>query len=159
MSHRRNLTATLLTPLTGALLAVAMLLPAAPTGPAATVEPGLELRASKSVRVAYYAGAYTMQRLLDRCDGPVAVKFDGLRQRLLAQHDYCGGRWILGLERGDIVTLSNGNLAGRYRVNGSIKVVRKGTSAGVLRGMGNVVAQTCRPDGDTVRLVGLSRLS
>jgi hypothetical protein len=159
MPHRRKLAPTLMTPLLGALLALAMLLPTAPTGPTATIEPGLELRASKSVRVAYYAGPYTMQRLLDRCDGPVAVKFEGLRQRLLAQHDYCGGRWILGLERGDTVTLSNGNLAGRYRVNGNIKVVRKGTSAGVLRGMGNVVAQTCRPDGDTVRLVGLSRLS
>lgn len=142
----------------GALLTLAVLLPSSTAGKAPVVSIDVEPRASQSVSVAYYSAVSTMQSLLNRCDGPVSVKFDGIRPRLLAEHDYCGGRWILGLDRGDIVRISNGVLAGRYKVNGNIKVVKKGTSAAVLRGMGAVVAQTCRPDGDTVRLVGLTRL-
>lgn len=127
-------------------------------GPASVRAPGTGAAAAdRTVDVAYTAVASNMQRLLDRCDGPVAVTFDGIRQRLLAEHDYCGGRWVLGLDRGDVVRIEGGNIGGRYRA-GEIKVVRKGSSAGVLRGMGAVVAQTCRPDGDTLRLVGLSRI-
>jgi hypothetical protein len=155
MLVRRDLAAMVTTPLLGLLLALVTLIPTSSGSP---VEPAIELRGSQSMSIAYYATPYTMQRLLNRCDGPVAVRFDGIRPRLLAEHDYCGGRWILGLERGDIVRLTNGSLTGRYKVNDNIKVVRKGTSAGVLRGMGAVVAQTCRPDGDTLRLVGLSRI-
>lgn len=173
MLSRRDLGATLLALILAGMLAVATLLPqvAAMTvdGTAGSGGPGNSARgpvvhleitpqASRTVDVAYAAVPTTMQRLLDRCDGPVSVRFDGIRQRLLAQHDYCGGRWILGLEKGDVVRVYGGEIGGRYRVNGNIKVVRKDTSIAVLKGMGAVVAQTCRPDGDTLRLVGLSRI-
>jgi hypothetical protein len=108
-------------------------------------------------RVAHTARPGTMQRALDLCQGPVAVRFAGMRERLLAEHDFCGGGWIIALDEGQVVQLTGGGISGTYAV-GRATVVPKGTSAGVIRGLGDVVAQTCRPDGKTIRLVGLSRL-
>jgi len=115
-------------------------------------------RITRTEDVRYPATVSNMQALLDRCDGSVAIRFSGMAVRLLAEHDYCGGRWILRLDRGEVIRVVGGGISGIYRVNRNIKVVPTGSSASVLRGMGDVVAQTCRADGDTVRLVGLSRL-
>jgi len=112
-----------------------------------------------SVGVAHTAEASTMQERLDRCDGPVVVRFRGVRPALLAEHDYCGGRWILGLETGDMIRVSGADIGGRYRVTDKIKVVDKGRSSAAIRGMGDVVAQTCRRDGTTLRLVGLAKVT
>jgi len=102
-------------------------------------------RITRTEHIRYAATVSTMQALLDRCDGSVAIRF-------------CGGLWILHLDRGEVIEVVGGGIGGIYRVNGNIKVVPKGTSAYVLRGMGGVVAQTCRADGDTLRLVGLTKL-
>jgi len=115
-------------------------------------------RITRTEHVRYAATVSTMQALLDRCDGSVAIRFSGMAVRLLTEHDYCGGLWILDLDRGEVIEVVGGGIVGSYRVNGNIKVVPKGTSAYVLRGMGDVVAQTCRADGDTLRLVGLTKL-
>ena len=115
-------------------------------------------RSTRTEHVRYAATVSTMQALLDRCDGSVAIRFSGMAVRLLTEHDYCGGLWILHLDRGEVIEVVGGGIGGRYRVNGNIKVVPKGTSAYVLRGMGDVVAQTCRADCDTLRLVGLTEL-
>jgi hypothetical protein len=115
-------------------------------------------RITRTEHIRYAATVSTMQALLDRCDGSVAIRFSGIAVRLLTEHDYCGGLWILHLDRGEVIEVVGGGIGGIYRVNGNIKVVPKGTSAYVLRGMGGVVAQTCRADGDTLRLVGLTKL-
>jgi len=115
-------------------------------------------RITRTEHIRYAATVSTMQALLDRCDGSVAIRFSGIAVRLLTEHDYCGGLWILHLDRGEVIEVVGGGIGGIYRVNGNIKVVPKGTSAYVLRGMGDVVAQTCRADGDTLRLVGLTKL-
>lgn len=121
--------------------------------------PSLRLDVDKVVPVSDSTGAATMQDHLDRCDGPVLVRFAGLRERLLAEHDYCGGRWILRLRADQVLRLAGDSVGGIYQVNGRTDVVPKGTSAGVIRGLGDVVAQTCRPDGRTLRLVGLTRVA
>lgn len=114
--------------------------------------------AALSMGIAHKARAATMQERLDRCDGPVVVRFRAVRPALLAEHDFCGGRWILRLATGDVIRLAGGGLGGSYRVTDRIKVVEKGKSAAALRGMGDVVAQTCRRNGTTLRLVGLANL-
>lgn len=114
-------------------------------------------RPDRTERVAGTARPATMQQALDRCEGPVAVRFAGMRERLLAEHDFCGGDWVIALDEGQVVRLIGGGVSGTYAV-GRARVVPKGTSAGAIRGLGDVVAQTCRPDGKTLRLVGLSRL-
>ena len=111
-----------------------------------------------SVGVAHTASASTMQEQLDRCDGPVVVRFRGVRPALLAEHDFCGGLWIRRLVPGEVIRLAGGGIGGTYRVTDRIKVVEKGMSAAAIRGMGDVVAQTCRGNGSTLRLVGLSRV-
>jgi len=115
-------------------------------------------RITRTEYVRYAATVSTMQTLLDRCDGSVAIRFSVMAVRLLAEHDYCGGRWVLHLDPGDVIRVVGGGIRGIYRVNRNIKVVPTGSSAYVLRGMGDVVAQTCRADGDTLRLVGLTKL-
>jgi len=139
-----------------------------PTAPSVQVAPRVQLsarmhvsapRITRTEYVRYAATVSTMQTLLDRCDGSVAIRFSGMAVRLLAEHDYCGGRWILHLDPGDVIrVVVGGGIRGIYRVNRNIKVVPTGSSAYVLRGMGDVVAQTCRADGDALRLVGLTRL-
>lgn len=110
------------------------------------------------VEVAHSATPATVQDTLDLCQGAVTVRFAGIRPTLLAEHDYCGGTWVLGLDPGEVVRLRGSNDSGTYRVTRQIKVVPKGSSTFTLHGMGDVVAQTCRPDGSTMRLVGLSRI-
>jgi hypothetical protein len=138
----------------GALLRVAE--EPAPQDLASTAAP--VPRAELSVGVAHTAGASSLQSELDRCDGPVVARFAGIGPALLAEHDYCGGRWILRLRPGQVIRLSGSDVAGTYRVTERIKVVPKRTSSAALRGMGDLVAQTCRRDGRTLRLVGLSEI-
>jgi hypothetical protein len=110
------------------------------------------------VEVAHSATPATVEETLDLCQGPVAVRFEGIRPTLLAEHDFCGGTWVLGLDPGQVVDLRGSDDSGTYLVTRRIKVVPKGSPASTLQGMGDVVAQTCRPDGSTLRLVGLSRI-
>lgn len=110
------------------------------------------------VDVAHEASPATVQDALALCQGPVTVRFAGIGPTLLAEHDFCGGTWVLRLDPGEVVRLRGSDDAGTYRVTRRIKAVPKGSSAYVLEGMGDVVAQTCLPDGSTLRLVGLSRI-
>ena len=89
----------------------------------------------------------------------MAVRFHQVRPTLLAEHDFCGGIWILRLVPGEVIRLAGGGIGGSYQVTDRIKVVEKGRSAAAIRGMGDVVAQTCRPDGTTLRLVGLTKVT
>lgn len=136
---------------------------AALPGSSSTFHPGMTtpaqpLEVDLHVEVAHSATPATVQETLDLCEGPVAVRFTGSRPTLLAEHDYCGGSWVLRLDPGEVVRLHGSVDSGTYRVSRRIKVVPKESSAFTLRGMGDVVAQTCRPDGSTLRLVGLSRI-
>ena len=76
-----------------------------------------------SVGVAHTAKPSTMQEQLDRCAGPVAVRFHQVRPTLLAEHDFCGGLWILRLVPGEVIRLAGGGIGGSYQVTDRIKVV------------------------------------
>ena len=58
------------------------------------------------------------QRLLDQCQGPVAIDLGGTHPTLVAEHNYCGGNgWISRLKSGEIVDLAGQGVdAGRYVV-------------------------------------------
>ena len=149
----------LVTPLLVAVTVGALLRVAEEPGPQDLVNAAAPLpRAELSVGIAHTARPSSLQAELDRCDGPVVARFAGVGPALLAEHDYCGGRWILRLRPGQVIRLAGSDVTGTYRVTGRIKVVPKGTSSSALRGMGDVVAQTCRRDGRTLRLVGLSEI-
>lgn len=131
----------------------------APPSAAGTTMPTWPLEVDLHVEVAHSATPATVQDTLDLCQGPVTVRFAGIRPTLLAEHDYCGGTWVLGLDPGEVLRLGGSDGSGTYRVTRQIKVVPTGTSALALQGMGDLVAQTCRPGGSTMRLVGLSRIA
>jgi hypothetical protein len=106
-----------------------------------------------------YARHYNdVQRMLDQCRGPVVAdtrRWD--KAFLLAQHDYCGGMWVLAMRRGDRLVVPRGPLSGRWVADGRVRVVHRGARVSAARGLGRLVAQTCFPHSNRIRLVGFRR--
>lgn len=96
------------------------------------------------------------QSAVDRCAGPVEVTYPGATPQIV-QHDYCGGTWVLGLRRGEVIRF-RGATVGTYVVNGRSRVIADGTPVTGVNGLGDLVAQTCIPGTQSIRIVGLSRV-
>jgi hypothetical protein len=132
----------------------------APATLPATTEPvKRKLRPSgpvTAVPVGLWATAQTMQARLDLCRGPVAIPMGSL-PLLVAEHDYCGGKTRFATRRaGDIVAVTGAKDAdGTYQVT-TTRTVPKGSSTSLLKGMGDIVLQTCV--GDTLYLAGAVRI-
>ena len=130
------------------------------TTPKVRTEPKTKAAVKKShatrVPVSQWATAGDMQGKIDRCIGPVAINISGA-PLLIAEHDYCGGSGrIASRHMGDRVQVTGGGgVNGTYKVV-SIHRVPKGSSTGVLRGLGAAVLQTCV--GNTLVLVGINRI-
>lgn len=114
------------------------------------------------IRIAAVATPSTMQSAINACDGPVEIAWSsdpfqwGALPNEIAEHDYCGGAVFDSLAAGQRVEVVGGDLGGLYVVNGNRRFATAGASADVLSGVGDVVLQTCVPNG--VVLVGLDRV-
>jgi hypothetical protein len=91
------------------------------------------------------ASPKTMQKTIDSCQGPTLVK--GFSVPLVAQHNYCGGTRNLGkFSVGDKFLLRGAKkLNGSYRIT-QRKIVPQATDSQILKGMGDIVLQTCKRD-------------
>ena len=98
-------------------------------------------------------------RLIDACDGPVAINLGPSHPVLVAQHDYCGGSaWMSRLDMGDAVKLAgHGVKSGTYVVTEIRFQIRLKARVSDLPDT-DVVLQTCLTE-DTKKmvLVGLER--
>ena len=93
------------------------------------------------------------QGTINRCAGSVWQDY-GSYGRVVAEHNHCGGAWILDVQTGQTVVIS-GYGSGTYRVTGS-KSVPKGASAAVLNG--GIWLQTCYFNSNSMRLVHLEKI-
>lgn len=96
-----------------------------------------------------------MQSAINACTGPVEIVWGNLPPEV-AEHDYCGGSAFSSLSAGERVRVIGGNLSGTYVVNGQRRFATAGSSADLLRGIGDIALQTCVPGG--VILIGLDRV-
>lgn len=114
----------------------------------------------KSIRSLQYSPDLgSVQAAIDRCAGPAAWNGAGYGVPwLVIEHDFCGGTWVLGLERGELLRIANGPLAGTWRANGRTLVVALGSPITVVRGLGPLAAQTCIPGTNRTKFVGFDRV-
>lgn len=74
----------------------------------------------------------------------------------IVEHNYCGGSWFAGLQRGTVVRVIGGTQPGLYVVNGRrFYTPKTGTIAGT-KGLGDLMVQTCISHTEMV-YVGLTR--
>ena len=93
---------------------------------------------------------------IDEC---LWVRMDlGGQAPIVGAHNYCGGRIVLEMEFGDVVTMTGTQLDGRYLVSDARDARAGDIAETAIKGMvGSLILQTCYwSDDGTVRLVGLT---
>jgi len=96
------------------------------------------------------------QQEIDEC---LWVRMDlGGHAPIVGAHNYCGGRVVLEMDLGDVVTLAGTELDGTYLVSDARDARAGDIAETAIEGMaGHVILQTCYwGNGSDVRLVGLT---
>ena len=100
----------------------------------------------------------TVEKMIDKCRGPVSVVLGPTQPTLVAEHDYCGGsEWIPELELGEATSLSGPGMEEGLYVATEIKTVpRHGNATVADLPVTDVVLQTCISKTQMI-LVGLTK--
>lgn len=102
----------------------------------------------------------TVDKMIDKCRGPVSVVLGPTQPTLVAEHDYCGGsEWIPELELGEAASLSGPGIEEGLYVATEIKTVPRHSNATVADlPVTDVVLQTCISKTEMI-LVGLTKFA
>lgn len=102
----------------------------------------------------------TVEKVIDKCRGPVSVVLGPTQPTLVAEHDYCGGsEWIPELGLGEAASLSGPGLEEGLYVATEIKTVpRHGNATVADLPVTDVVLQTCISKTEMI-LVGLTKFA